>query len=156
MPRIRRTIPILLLDDSEKLGHVGDIVKVRPGFARNYLFPIGAACPVTDDALRRVERAKSRAVEQRRKRAADLAAVAEKLEGLSLTIEEKASEEGHLFGSVGASAIAAALAEHGVDVHERQIELAAPLKELGIFSVKVQLDKDQAADVRIWVVEPGE
>jgi large subunit ribosomal protein L9 len=102
MARQRRTLPILLLEDTEHLGHVGEVVEVKPGYARNFLFPSGTACPVTKEAMHHVERAKQRAVETRRKKDAQLADQAEQLEGLSLTLEQRASEEGHLFGSVGA------------------------------------------------------
>lgn len=155
MARKRRTVQVLLLEDSEHLGHVGDVVTVRPGYARNYLLPEGLACPVTSDALRRIERAKERAQKARKERAERLARLAAGLEGLSLTLEEKASEEGHLFGSVGAARIAAELQERNLPVEERQIVLEHPLKELGIYTVSVRLDADHTAQVRVWVVEPG-
>lgn len=156
MPRQRRTLSVLLLEDSEHLGHVGDIVDVKPGYARNFLFPTGTACPVTPAALRQVERAKERAAETRRKRAAQLADQAEQLEGLSLTLEQRASEEGHLFGSVGTGTIVEVLKEKGVAVDEKQVGLEHPIKELGIYNVPIQLDKKTTAEIRVWVVEPSE
>lgn len=154
MARIKRTVPVLLLEDSEHLGHVGDVVEVKPGFARNFLFPGGRACPVTKSALRQVERAKQKAAADRAKRTEELAELAKGLEGLSLTLEEKASEEGHLFGSVGAGHIAEALQAKGITVQDKQIDLEAPLKELGIYNVPVRVDKDQTAEIRVWIVEP--
>ena len=97
-----------------------------------------------------------RAVAIRREREAQLQAVAEQLEGLSLTIEEKASDEGHLFGSVGAGEIRAALEARGVTIEERHIELERPLKELGIYNVPIHIDADRTSEVRVWVVEPSE
>ena len=155
MARTRRTVKVLLLEDNEHLGHVGDVITVRPGHARNYLLPEGIACAVTADALKRVEAAKQRANLVRKERAQRLAALASGLEGLSLTLEEKASEEGHLFGSVGAARIAAELQEKNLPVEEKQIALEHPIKELGIYSVPVRLDADHVAQVRVWVVEPG-
>lgn len=155
MARKRRTIEILLLEDTESLGHVGEVVPVRPGHARNYLLPEGIACIPTPDALRQVERTKQRASLLRKERADRLSKLAAGLEGLSLTLEEKASEEGHLFGSVGAARIAAELQERNLPVEEKQIVLEHPLKELGIYSVPVRLDADHTAEVRVWVVEPG-
>ena len=131
------------------------MITVRPGHARNYLLPEGIACAVTADALKRVEAAKQRANLVRKERAQRLAALASGLEGLSLTLEEKASEEGHLFGSVGAARIAAELQEKNLPVEEKQIALEHPIKELGIYSVPVRLDADHVAQVRVWVVEPG-
>jgi large subunit ribosomal protein L9 len=152
--RTRRTVQILLLEDSEKLGEVGDIVQVKPGYARNFLFPSGVACPVTAEALRSVEQAKRRAAELRARRATQVAEQAKALEGLSLTLEERASEEGHLFGSVGAPRIVEALKEQGVAMEEKRIRLEHPIKELGIFNVPIQLDPETVAEVRVWIVEP--
>jgi large subunit ribosomal protein L9 len=153
--RQRRTIQVLLIEDNANLGAVGKVVSVRPGFARNYLFPEGIACPVTPDALRRVEHAKERAEHVRRERSQQVAKVVKGLEGLSLTLEEKASEEGHLFGSVGAARIAAELQERNIPVEEKHILLEQPIKELGIYNVPVRLDAEHTAEVRVWVVEPG-
>ncbi len=153
--RQRRTVRLLLLEDREHLGVVGDVVDVKPGFARNYLLPSGAATPVTAQALHRVAQVQKRAAAMRREHEAQLQAVAEQLEGLSLTIEEKASDEGHLFGSVGAGEIRTALEARGVKVEERHIELERPLKELGIYNVPIHIDAERTVEVRVWVVEPG-
>jgi len=149
----RRTVPVLLLEDDEKLGHVGDVIEVKPGYARNFLIPTGIACPVTRDALQRVERAKQQAAHHRAERAARVAAVAEALDGLSLMFEERASEEGHLFGSVSAARIVEELAARDVAVEEKQVELDAPLRELGIFNVPIRLDADTTRELRVWIVE---
>lgn len=156
MVRHRRNVRILLLEDNESLGQVGDVVDVRPGYARNFLFPRGEACPVTPDALARVEREKKRAAVQRAERARRLGELQTALEGLSLTIEERASEEGHLFGSVGAMAIHEAMEVAGVSIEEKMIRLEAPIKELGIYSVPVRLDAEHETSVRVWIVEPTE
>ncbi len=155
MARQRRTVRLLLLEDREHLGVVGDVVDVKPGFARNYLVPRGAATPVTSEALHRVAQVQKRAVAMRREREAQLQAVAEQLEGLSLTFEEKASDEGHLFGSVSASEIRAALEARGITIEERHVGLERPLKELGIYNVPIHVDAGRTADVRVWVVEPS-
>jgi large subunit ribosomal protein L9 len=156
MARQRRTLPVLLLEDTEHLGHVGEVVEVKPGYARNFLFPSGTACPVTKEALHHVERAKQRAVETRRKKDAQLADQAEQLEGLSLTLEQRASEEGHLFGSVGAGSIVETLAERGISIEEKQVGLEHPIKELGIYNVPILLGKKTTAEIRVWVVELSE
>jgi large subunit ribosomal protein L9 len=153
--RVRRNVKVLLLEDNEHLGEVGEVVDVRPGFARNFLLPNGAACPVTPEALQRVERAREHAKKARAERVKKVGDLAKQLEGLSLTLEERASEEGHLFGSVGGPAIAAALADKGLKVDEKSIELENPLKELGIYNVKVRLDGDNLVEIRVWIVEPS-
>jgi large subunit ribosomal protein L9 len=151
----RRSVKVLLLADNDHLGEVGEVVEVRPGFARNYLFPSGIACPVTDEALHRVERAREQAKKARVERARKVADLAKMLEGLSVTLEERASEEGHLFGSVGTPAIAAALADKGLAIEERAIELESPIKELGIYNVGIRLDAESRVEIRVWVVEPS-
>ncbi|HEX5136428.1 MAG TPA: 50S ribosomal protein L9 [Planctomycetota bacterium] len=153
--RMRRNVKVLLLEDNEHLGQVGQVVDVRPGFARNYLFPNGVACPVTPEALQRVERAREQAKKARVEKARKVADLAKLLEGLSLTLEERASEEGHLFGSVGTAAIAAALLDKKLDIDERMIVLEDPLKELGIYNVAIRLDADHAVEIRVWIVEPS-
>jgi large subunit ribosomal protein L9 len=155
MHRQRRSVKVLLLEDNPHLGEVGEVVDVRPGHARNLLFPTGAACPVTPEALQRVERAREQAKKNRVERAKMVADLAKRLDGFSLTLEERASEEGHLFGSVGGAAIAAALGDKGIPIDEKAIELESPLKELGIYNVKVRLDADHLVEIRVWIVEPS-
>ena len=155
MVRHRRNVKILLLEDSDNLGEVGDVVTVRPGYARNFLFPTGVACPVTPEALHQVERAREEAKKARALRAAQISEMAGKLEGLSITLEERASEEGHLFGSVNAGTIVAALRERGLVAEEKQVALESPIKELGIYNVPIRLDADRSVEIRVWVVEPS-
>lgn len=149
----RRNVKVLVLEDDPILGEVGDVVDVRPGFARNFLYPRRKACPVSKDALARVEREKSVAAATRAKRAAEIADLAKRIEGLSVTLEQRASDEGHLFGSVDAPELAKALREKGFAIEERQIVLERPLKELGIFGVTVRLDAEHSAEIRVWIVD---
>ncbi len=153
MARSRRNVRVLLVQDRPPLGLLGDVVEVRPGYAHNFLVPAGVAAPVTPDALRRIEKQKKQAVLSHAQRDADLRAAAAQLEGLNLTINEKASEEGHLYGSVGTKEILEALLARQIPVEERQIKLEHPIKELGIFSVPIELGPDTSAQVRVWVVE---
>jgi large subunit ribosomal protein L9 len=150
----KRTVSILLLEDQENLGEVGDIVDVKPGFARNYLLPTGIGTVPTAQALQSVERAKKVAAEKRAQRAAEIAELAFALADKSITLEERASEEGHLFGSVGVARIVEALEKEGLPVVEKMVALEEPIKELGIFNVPVRLSADQTVEVRVWVVEP--
>ncbi|MGQ0613139.1 MAG: 50S ribosomal protein L9 [Planctomycetaceae bacterium] len=153
--KIRRNVKVLLLQDDETLGVVGEIVDVRPGFARNYLFPQAKATQPTKEALLRVEGQKRKAVAMRAEKARQIEELAKVVAGMSLTIEERASEEGHLFGSVGGAEIATALRAKGIAVEARQVELERPIKELGIFNVPVRLDAERKAEVRVWVIEPA-
>jgi len=146
---------LILTADVGELGKRGDVVDVADGYARNFLLPNGIACPVTAEALQRVERAREQAKKSRMMRAKKVGELGKLLEGLSLTLEERASEEGHLFGSVGAPAIVAALRDRKLDVEERMVELESPLKELGIYNVKIRLDADHLVEIRVWIVEPS-
>ncbi|MEM8885149.1 MAG: 50S ribosomal protein L9 [Planctomycetota bacterium] len=154
--KIKRTVSVLLLEDRENLGEVGDVVAVKPGYARNYLIPSGRATLPTADALQQVERAKVAAAEARKARQVALMDLAESLGAKSITLEERASEEGHLFGSVSATTIVEKLAADGVEITEKMVELAEPIKELGIFNVPIRVSPDHATEIRVWVVEPSE
>jgi len=156
MKRLKRTLPVLMLQDQEHLGQVGEVVDVKPGYARNFLLPAGIATLPTPDALRQVERAKIAAAKERARRAEELAELATSLESVSVTLEERASDEGHLFGSVSAASIIEALGKQGVELHEKMVALEEPIKELGIFNVPIRLGGDVSAEIRVWVVEPSE
>jgi large subunit ribosomal protein L9 len=151
---IRRTVSLLLLEDLAERGEVGEIIEVKPGYARNYLIPAGIGTPPSADALAQVVRGRKVAAQERADRAANLAALAADLHGRSVTVEERASEEGHLFGSVGIPAIVAALSAQGVEIEEKAVVLAEPIKELGIFNVPLNLGTEDPVEIRVWVVEP--
>ena len=146
-------IEILLRRSVEKLGRVGDVVKVRPGYARNFLVPHGYAVEPTKENLRLV--AKDKAVEaaeeaDRAKERADLLA---KLTGLSVTLEAKSNPEGHLFGSVGPKQVADALVAKGFPtVGERHVKMEH-VKELGEYEVTLHLAADAETKLKLWVVD---
>jgi len=151
----KRTVSVLLLEDHEHLGDVGEIVEVRPGYARNFLLPSGLATVPTAQALQMVERAKKAAAERRAQRVAEMAELATALAEKSITLEERASEEGHLFGSVGIARIVDALAGEGLAIVEKMVLLEEPIKELGIFNVPIRISPEKTVEVRVWVVEPS-
>ena len=144
---------LLLKQNVEHLGRIGDVVEVKPGYARNYLLPQGLAVAITKSNMAEIERARARALADEQARVQSLKDLAGKLTETSVTIEGKANEEGHLFGSVSASNIAAALREKGFAVEERQVRLEQPLKEIGVFDVNVHLHADVIATVKVWVVQ---
>ena len=144
---------ILLKRSIEPLGRIGDVVTVRPGYARNYLLPLGYAVPVTEANVEQIEKARAQALAEERARMSDYKDMAERLATTSVTIEGRANEEGHLFGSVNATQIAAALREKEIEVEERQIRLQQPLKEIGVFDVEVHLHTEVQATVKVWVVQ---
>lgn len=144
---------LLLKQNVEHLGRIGDVVEVRPGYARNYLLPQGLAVAVTKSNVAEIERARAKALADEHARVQDLRDLAGQLGETSVTIEGKANDEGHLFGSVSAANIAAALREKGVAVEERQVRLEHPIKEIGVFDVPVHLHAEVEAAVKVWVVQ---
>ena len=132
---------VLLQADVDNLGTGGEIVKVRPGFARNFLLPRGLAVPVTAKNLARVEELKKAAAERKQKELVLAQEVAKKLEGASVKIARSAGEEGKMFGSVTTKDISEAFAAIGVSVDRRQIQLAEPIKQIGTFDVPVWSSK---------------
>lgn len=144
---------LLLKQNVEHLGRTGDVVDVKPGYARNYLLPRGLAVLVTKGNMAEVERARAQALAEEDARLAGLKDLGAKLADLSVTIEGKANEEGHLFGSVNAAQIAAALREKDVAVDEKMVRLDSPLKEIGVYDVTVHLHADVEAAIKVWVVQ---
>jgi len=145
-------IEVLLRRSVESLGRVGEVVRVKPGYARNYLFPRGLAAFPTAANLRLVEKDKVVEAELEAQRAQERVALAARLAAVSLTFEAKASSEGHLFGSVGVRQVVDALAAKGFKVEERHVAFE-PVKELGEYEATVKLGGDVEAKVKVWVVE---
>jgi len=144
----------LLLNRSiDNLGRVGDVVDVNSGYARNYLLPMGFAVPVTKANIEQIKKARQRALAEEAERMSGLKDMAEKLAEVSITIEGRANEEGHLFGSVNTSQIAGALREKGFSVEDRMVRMTTPLKEIGVFDVPVHLHGDVVSTVKVWVVQ---
>jgi large subunit ribosomal protein L9 len=145
-------IELLLIHNVDDLGHQGDVVEVRPGYALNYLIPHGLATVATDHHKRMVEkhRAKLQAIEKAHQ--SDLRKKAAEIAKQSITIEANATEDGHLYGSVGAAEIVAALKKNDVALHADQIRLDGVLKELGLYTVKFRLSSEVDGELKVWVV----
>jgi len=144
---------LLLNKTIEHLGRTGDVVDVKPGYARNYLLPHGLAVMVTKGNMHQVAAARAAALAEENARLAELKEMASKLGEVSVTIEGKANEDGHLFGSVGAHQIAASLREKGVPVDDKQVRLLHPIKEIGVYDVVVHLHADVESSIKVWVVQ---
>jgi large subunit ribosomal protein L9 len=143
---------VLLTQDVHSLGKRGEVVDVKDGYGRNYLVPRQLAVPVNSGNVRQVEEERKRLAAVEAKRRASLAELAEALRKVSVTIQSRANEEGHLFGSVGPEEIAAALKEENFDISPSMIELEKPVKQLGVFEVSVRLESDVSSLVKVWVV----
>lgn len=145
---------VLLTRNVEHLGRVGDLVKVKPGFARNYLLPKALATFATPHNLRIVDRHRERQRQLDEARRVELRNLAATVAKQSITIEANANAEGHLYGSVTAENIAAALRVLNMPVQDEYVKIEGPLKELGLYTIKIQLAADIEADVKLWVVPP--
>jgi large subunit ribosomal protein L9 len=143
---------ILLTRAVPHLGQPGDLVKVRPGFARNYLLPQGMATFATPHNLRIVEKHRQRLRELEEARRADLLNLAAQIAQRSITIEANANPEGHLYGSVNADQIATALRADHFPVEAENVKIEGPLKELGLYTIKLHLGQDVDTEVKLWVV----
>jgi large subunit ribosomal protein L9 len=143
---------ILLTNAVPHVGQPGDLVKVRTGFARNYLLPQGLATFATPHNLRIVEkrRARLRALEEAKR--ADLMNLAAQIAQRSVTIEANANAEGHLYGSVNAEQIAATLRNDNLPLTADNVRIEGPLKELGLYTIKLHLGQEIVTEVKLWVV----
>ncbi len=144
---------VILRQAIEKLGHTGDIVRVSPGYARNYLLPHGLAYPATPGNRQRLEQERTRleASENERKQAAET--LAARLEEVSLTFSARVGEEGKLFGSVTSADIAQQLEAQGFEIEKRQIDLHEPIKALGVYRVPIRLHADVHPEIKVWVIK---
>jgi large subunit ribosomal protein L9 len=146
---------VILADDVRGLGHRGDTVTVKPGYARNFLFPQGMAYEATTANLRRLSEEKKKYDEKMLQEKGVASDVAKQVEGLTVVITKKAGDEGHLYGSVTASEIADALAAKGIEVDRRRVELAEPIRRLGTHTVHVRLHSDVSATLNVEVQASG-
>ena len=144
-------VEVILRDDVAHLGKIGDVVRVKPGYARNFLFPRGLAIEANSKNLRVLEHHKrviGAAAERQRKTAEGMAT---KLQGLKLTVRARAGEEGRLFGSVTNLDVERLLADSGFKIDRRRITLDEPIKQLGTYPIVVQVGRDVRATVELTV-----
>lgn len=145
-------VQLILREDVYKLGEAGDLVSVKPGYARNFLLPQGKAMIATKGRVKELEHQKRVIQEQLAKEMADLEALKAKLAGISLEFSAQAGEEGKLFGSVTAQQIADQLGEKGFEVDRRKIVLGEAIKTVGEHAVTLRLRGELSAEVTVTVV----
>ncbi|HEX2208080.1 MAG TPA: 50S ribosomal protein L9 [Longimicrobium sp.] len=143
---------VILRDRLENLGNAGDVVDVKPGYARNYLIPKGLAYEATQANVRRMEAEKAAQGRRDAETLNDARQRAAALEGVSLTFHARAGQEGKLFGSITNGDIADRLAEQGVQIDRRAIELDEPIKSLGVHNVPVRLHPQVRPEIKVWVI----
>jgi large subunit ribosomal protein L9 len=143
---------IILKEDVQNLGRALELVKVKTGYAHNFLFPRNLAVLATSQAKKALAAERAKAEEQYRQEKLVWVAKGEKMKELSLTIAAKVSEGEKLYGSVQASDIAAKLKEAGHDIDKRHVLLAEPIKTLGMFTIKIQLHKEVESKIKLWII----
>jgi large subunit ribosomal protein L9 len=148
----RTSMEVLLAEDIPTLGTAGTIVRVKPGFARNYLLPQGMATIATEGNKRAVERHKMKLAEIEQGRIKGLRTRADAISKYSVTLEANANQEGHLYGSILGHDISRALNSAGYEITPENINLDGPLKECGMYTVKVELHPEVKTEVKVWVV----
>lgn len=142
---------VILKENIETLGHIGDIVKVAPGYARNYLLPKGLAVEATERNAKELEHVKRQMAYKKNKALESARALAAKLGELSISLTHKVGEEGKLFGSVTNMEIAANLKEKGFEIDRKTIVLAEPIKHVGEFEVPVKIHPEVSATIKVKV-----
>jgi large subunit ribosomal protein L9 len=146
-----RNVEILLRDHVEHLGRCGEVVRVRPGYARNYLFPRNLATLANEENKQLMARKAKKLAVLEAAHAAERAERAKALEGLTLRTRSKADAEGHLYGSVNAAQIAALAREQGHALADKDVRLDGPIKQIGTHKVKLHLHGDQYVEIAVAV-----
>lgn len=145
-------IQLMLIQNVEHLGKAGEIVEVKPGHANNFLLPEGLAIISNDHHKRMIEKHKEKLADIEKQRLITLRTLADQVGRQSINVEANANEEGHLYGSVGTPEIVAALRANGIAINPDQVKLDGVLKELGLYTVRVQFHPEISTDVKVWVV----
>ncbi|MCX5694389.1 MAG: 50S ribosomal protein L9 [Candidatus Omnitrophica bacterium] len=144
---------VILNKDVEKIGRAGAVVQVKEGFARNFLFPHNLAKPATASSLKKLEQEQQIRIEQSAKIKDESELIKQRLDKLSLTMPALTQGEEKLYGSINAHEIAEALQAEGITINKNSIDLAEPIKSLGIYEIPVKLHAEVIAKVKLWVVK---
>lgn len=142
---------VILRKPVENLGRAGEIVKVKPGYARNYLIPTGLAYQATEANKQRAAAEAARVAQRLASTRESAVTMAATLAAMELRFTAKSGEGDRLFGSITSADIAARLAESGVEIDKRVIELEAPIKAIGVHAVPIRLHPDVHAELKVWV-----
>jgi large subunit ribosomal protein L9 len=144
---------IILIADEDDLGRAGQVLNVKDGFARNYLFPQKKALPATPENLRKVQRMKKQIEAVQLKARTEAEEFARRIEAVSLSLARQAGENEKLFGSVTALDIERSLKEEGIHVDRKRIHLREPIKSLGLFEIPIRLHPEVTAQLKVSVVQ---
>ena len=148
-----KSVDVILRRKVVNLGEVGDIVSVKPGYARNYLMPQGLAYQATEENRRRLEQERTAALAAEQRAREDAQGLANRLADVSITFSMLAGDEGKLYGSVGPRNVADKLGEQGYAVEPKHVLLNEPIKMLGVYSVPLRLHADVETSIKVWVIK---
>lgn len=143
---------VILRQNIESLGQIGDVVEVKPGYANNYLIPRQFAYIALAGSVKALEEEKKNLAKRKQKELQGAEKLAAELEKVSVTIPVQVGEEDKIFGSVTTQMIGDALTEKGFEIDKRKIEIEEPIKSLGIYSVGIKLHPSVTAKIKVWVV----
>ncbi len=150
------SVKLLLNESIKNVGKVGDIVEVSAGYARNFLLPKSLAVEPTPSNIKRIEARRKEIEKQERERREQQAALIKQLEGVEVTLERRANEQGHLFGSVSATDIAKALQGQGFNIQPDDVNLPGKLDRIEKYTVTIKFADDLKGDVKVWVAPDAE
>lgn len=144
---------VILIEDVDRLGKIGDVVTVKEGYARNYLLPNKKAREANSSNIKLLDALKKKKAAQDKKVMDEAQALADKLAGLTLSITAESGEEDKLFGSVSNDMISESLAVQGIAIDKREIALEEPIKKLGLYTVTVKIHPEVKASLKVLVVK---
>lgn len=144
---------VILLENIDKLGRIGDVITVKEGYARNFLLPGKKAKEATPGNMKILDGLKKKQAEEDAKKLKDAQALASKIGAMSLTINAQAGEEDKLFGSVSSEMISASLSTEGIFVDKKDISIEEPIKKLGVYQVVIKIHPEVKASLKVWVVK---
>ena len=150
------TVKLLLKESIKNVGRVGDIVEVSPGYARNYLLPQDLAVEPTPNNVKKIEARRKEIERQERERREQQAAMIQRLEGVEVTLERRANEQGNLFGSVTATDIAKALQGQGFNIEAADVNLPGKLDRIERYQVQIKFAEDLSTEMKVWVAPDPE
>jgi large subunit ribosomal protein L9 len=143
---------VILRENLENLGAIGDVIEVKDGYARNYLIPRKLAYEANTKSIRQLEEQRKQLERKQDKELKSAQELAAELEKVSLTIQMKVGEDGKLFGSVTTQMIADGLTEKGFEIDRKIITIPEPIKALGIYTVNIRVHRDVEANIKVWTV----
>lgn len=144
---------VILSQDVEKLGKIGDVVNVKSGFARNFLFPQKKACVATADSLKKIDQIKAKRKIQQEHLKKDAEELAKKLSGISCTVNVEVNDLDKLYGAVSETDILAALKDEGHEIDKKMLVIEKSLDELGIYEVGIRVHPEVVAKIKVWVTK---